>query len=156
MSATLLLAALPLLFWPQGVETAPALKQAGIARVAVPPEQAAAWREAGFDVVEVKDEERRARTLLPVPGVVPQSRRVTATRAVRSPPATFWAKPTASTSGVRMLRIRYQAPNTMPTTSARIMKPAIWMLSARAAENRAWASCMILPCRLAKACRLSR
>jgi len=79
MSLPLLLAALPLLYWPQGVDTAPALKQAGIARIAVPPEQAAAWRAAGLAVVEIAGADLAARTLLPAPGIVPQARRVSAT-----------------------------------------------------------------------------
>src|SRR6185503_7226351 len=70
MSLPLLLAALPLLYWPQGVDTAPALKQAGIARIAVPPEQAAAWRAAGLAVVEIAGADLAARTLLPAPGIV--------------------------------------------------------------------------------------
>ena len=35
----------------RALETAPALKAAGIARLCVPPAQAAAWREAGFSAV---------------------------------------------------------------------------------------------------------
>lgn len=52
MSAIVLLAALlPGLFWNEGPETASALKQAGIERLYVPAEKAAAWRAAGFNAV---------------------------------------------------------------------------------------------------------
>jgi hypothetical protein len=104
VSLPLLLAALPLLYWPQGVDTAPALKQAGIERIGVPPAQAAAWREAGFAVVEIPDAERAGRTRLPAPGVVPQARRVSATQS-----------PWVTTNAWRFLRdararYRYELP----------------------------------------------
>lgn len=104
MSLPLLLAALPLLYWPQGADSAPALKQAGIERIAAPPEQAAAWRAAGMTVVELEAAERSARTLLPPPGIVPQSRRVSAT-----------ASPWIATNAWRFLREprgrwRYELP----------------------------------------------
>ena len=47
---------LPALYWDQPVATAPELKQAGIARVFVPPEREADWRKAGWDVVAFKPE----------------------------------------------------------------------------------------------------
>jgi hypothetical protein len=104
VSLPLLLAALPLLYWSQGTDTAPALKQAGIARIAVPPEQAAAWRAAGFTVVEVGEAERTARKLLPPPGILPQQRRVSAT-----------ASPWVATNAWRFVRdaqgrYRYELP----------------------------------------------
>lgn len=77
----LLLASLPLLYWPHGQETAPALKQAGIERLAVPPEQAAAWQQAGFSVVATGEAERAGRTRLPPPGIEPRARRVSATQS---------------------------------------------------------------------------
>ena len=44
VSVLLFLATLPSLYWAQPVETAPALKQAGIERLCVPAEAAAAWQ----------------------------------------------------------------------------------------------------------------
>jgi hypothetical protein len=49
MTGALLLAALPVLYWPQGVDAAPALREAGIARLCAPAEAVSAWRDAGFD-----------------------------------------------------------------------------------------------------------
>jgi len=77
----LLLASLPLLYWPHGPETAAALKQAGIERLAVPPEQAASWQQAGFSVVAMAEAERAGRTRLPPPGIEPRARRVSATQS---------------------------------------------------------------------------
>ncbi|MEP7272498.1 MAG: hypothetical protein ABI882_13425, partial [Acidobacteriota bacterium] len=42
---------LPRLYWVQGIETAPALKQAGIQQIAVPPDKLDGWRKAGFNVL---------------------------------------------------------------------------------------------------------
>jgi hypothetical protein len=49
MLAFFLAAALPWLYWDQGMATADAVKQAGIDRLYVPAEQNAAWKAAGFD-----------------------------------------------------------------------------------------------------------
>ncbi|MGH9801478.1 MAG: hypothetical protein ACRD82_14025, partial [Blastocatellia bacterium] len=59
---------LPLIFWQGGIETAPALKQAGIERIAVAPDKADAWRKAGFDVVPMTEAELKSRTKLLAPG----------------------------------------------------------------------------------------
>jgi len=42
-------ALLPALYWDQGVSTANAVKQAGVERLYVPPDQVAAWKGQGFD-----------------------------------------------------------------------------------------------------------
>lgn len=59
---------LPLLFWQGGIETAPALKQAGIERIAAAPEKADEWRKAGFEVVPMTEAELKSREKLLVPG----------------------------------------------------------------------------------------
>ena len=64
----LLAVLLPLLFWQQGIETAPALKQAGIERIAVTPDKADAWRKAGFTVVPMTEAELKSREKLATPG----------------------------------------------------------------------------------------
>jgi hypothetical protein len=51
VSLLVLLAALPAVYWAQPVDTAPAVRQAGLERLCVPEEGAAAWRAAGFAVV---------------------------------------------------------------------------------------------------------
>lgn len=104
MTSLLLLASLPLLYWPQGLETAPALKQAGIERLAVPPEQVAAWQQAGFSAVAAGEAERAGRTRLAPPGIEPRARRVSATQS-----------PWVTSSGWRFLRdkqgkYRYELP----------------------------------------------
>lgn len=59
---------LPLIFWQGGIETAPALKQAGIERIAVAPDKAEAWRKSGFEVVLMTEAELKAREKLLPPG----------------------------------------------------------------------------------------
>lgn len=44
-------------YWPQGLETAPLLKQAGINHIAVPPENGKAWTDAGFSVFALSADE---------------------------------------------------------------------------------------------------
>ena len=58
----------PLIFWQQGIETAAALKQAGIERIAVAPDKADQWRKAGFEVVPMTEDELKTREKLVVPG----------------------------------------------------------------------------------------
>ena len=81
MSLLLLLATLPSLYWTQPIETAPALRQAGIERLCVPAEAAAAWRAAGFTVVPLGEKERSERTRLQAPGL--RSRAEVASATVR-------------------------------------------------------------------------
>lgn len=61
-------AELPLIFWQSGIETAPALKQAGIERIAVAEDKADEWRRAGFIVTAISEAELSARQKLAVPG----------------------------------------------------------------------------------------
>ena len=58
---------LPLIYWSQGIETAPALKQSGIEQIAAPPDKAAEWRKAGLKVVPISQAEfeRREKLLTP-------------------------------------------------------------------------------------------
>jgi hypothetical protein len=94
VSFALLLAALPCLFWPSGVESAPALKSAGIQRLCVPPDQAEAWRAAGFSVLPLDESQRASRETLPAPGIRPRVDRASPTRS-----PWVWA------SGWRFLRV---------------------------------------------------
>jgi hypothetical protein len=79
VSVLLLLATLPSLFWAQPVETAPAVRQAGIERLYVPPEAVAAWQGAGFTAVPFGEKERAARVQLEVPGVAGRAEVASAT-----------------------------------------------------------------------------
>ena len=69
MQLLFVLLSLPLLYWSQGVETAPQIKQAGIEQFAVPPEKVAAWRDAGFQVIAMPRNELEGRQRLLTPGL---------------------------------------------------------------------------------------
>jgi hypothetical protein len=81
MTLLALLAAVPCLFWAQGVETAPSLKEAGVTHLCVAPAQVDAWRAAGFSVVAVSDAEFAARKETLAPGVRNRADRASATRS---------------------------------------------------------------------------
>jgi hypothetical protein len=81
MTLLLFLATLPALYWTQPVETAPLVRQAGLERLCVPAEAAAAWRAAGFTVVPLGERERSERTKLSPPGL--RSRADVASATVR-------------------------------------------------------------------------
>jgi len=95
VSLLLFLATLPSLYWAHPVETAPAVRQAGIEQLCVPPEAAAAWQSAGFTVVPFGEKERRARVLLRAPGVAGRAERASAT-----------SRPWVFANGWRYLRAR--------------------------------------------------
>jgi hypothetical protein len=97
VSPLVLLAALPALYWPLPVETAPALRQAGIERLAVPEESVAAWREAGFAAIPAREEERtrvRSPGFEARPGVASATARpwvdANGWRFLRAPQGRFW------------------------------------------------------------------
>ena len=69
MKFLFVLVSLPLLYWPQGIETAPQIKQAGIEQFAVPPEKVDAWRDAGFKIIALPRNEWEGRQRLLTPGI---------------------------------------------------------------------------------------
>lgn len=71
---------LPLIYWTQGIESAAALKQAGIERLAVSPEKVAAWQKAGFTVSALSPQELSRREKLFVPRVAGRANVASATR----------------------------------------------------------------------------
>jgi hypothetical protein len=77
----LLGAALPCLYWTPGIDTAPALKRAGIERVCVPPADVEAWRKEGFTASATSPDDLIARPELQPPGVTMRPELVSATRA---------------------------------------------------------------------------
>ncbi len=93
MQLLFLLLSLPLLYWSHGIETAPQIKQAGIEQFAVPPENVAAWRDAGFKVIAMSRNELEGRVRLLTPGVQRKYN-------VASPTRTPWV----DTNGWRFLR----------------------------------------------------
>ncbi len=58
----------PLIYWQGGIETASALKQAGIDHIAVAADKSEEWRKAGFTVTAISESELNARQKLAVPG----------------------------------------------------------------------------------------
>jgi hypothetical protein len=61
---------LPYIYWPYGIETAEAVKRAGIKQISVPPEEAEAWRAAGFSIIPIAYLKIEQREKLLVPGIV--------------------------------------------------------------------------------------
>src|SRR5262245_46970118 len=75
-----LLLNLPLILWQQDIQTAPALKQAGLDQIAVPPDQADAWQKAGFKPVAMSPAELERRQRLLAPRVAGRADVASATR----------------------------------------------------------------------------
>ncbi len=75
-----LLAALPCLYWTQGVDTLPALKEAGIERVCVPPDRAEPWKAAGVAVTPLAPADLAGREALLVPGITARAGLASPTR----------------------------------------------------------------------------
>jgi hypothetical protein len=71
---------LPVIYWTQGIETAPALKRAGLEQLAVPSEHAEAWRKAGFKILVMTREELGRREKLLVPRIAGRADVASATR----------------------------------------------------------------------------
>ena len=82
MMIALLLAALPVIFWDQGPETAVALKQNGIEQVLVPAERLHAWKAMGLTVRGIATAEWSALEEASAPGI---DRQVQVASATRSP-----------------------------------------------------------------------
>ncbi len=71
---------LPLIYWTQGVETASALKQAGIEQIAAAPNQTEGWRKAGFKVIAITQDDLNRRVKLLVPRLAGRANVASATR----------------------------------------------------------------------------
>ncbi|MBA3711260.1 MAG: hypothetical protein H0W76_02290 [Pyrinomonadaceae bacterium] len=93
MNSLLFLLALPLLYWQGGVESAPALREAGVERLCVPPDMAESWRKAGFSVVPMSQVEFASREKLLTPGI-----------AARADVASPTRSPWVNANGWRILR----------------------------------------------------
>ncbi len=81
MILLLWVAALPCVYWQQGVETAASLKAAGIERVCVPREETEAWRKAGLTASPLSAGELELRDTVAVPGIRARADRASATRS---------------------------------------------------------------------------
>jgi hypothetical protein len=80
VTSFVVLAALPCLFWTQGLDTAPGLKAAGLVHVCAPSGEAEAWRAAGFSVVPLDERERTARRMATAPGILARADLASPTR----------------------------------------------------------------------------
>jgi hypothetical protein len=78
---SLLLAALPCLYLPQGPEGAAAVKEAGITRVCVPAAQAEPWKAAGVSVEALDEAALKGRSRIRALGLRPRTDRASATRS---------------------------------------------------------------------------
>jgi len=105
-----IIAAVPCLYWTQGLETRPAVEAAGIKRLCAPAEQADGWRKAGLTVTTIGESEFGAREALSAPGVSPRPGVASPTRA-----------PWIVASGWRFMR----APTTKYSYSAPAGKAAL-------------------------------
>jgi hypothetical protein len=74
-----LLIALPTLYWTAGLDTAPAVKQAGLEAFAVPADKADAWTQAGFRVTPLTKDALSAREKLHTPGLAVDLNQASAT-----------------------------------------------------------------------------
>jgi hypothetical protein len=70
-----------LLYWSHGLETAPALTEAGVEQILAPPDQVAAWNKAGFKATAMTQAGLDARTRLATPRLAPRSGVASPTRA---------------------------------------------------------------------------
>ncbi len=70
---------LPYIYWPYGIDTAQALKEAGIKEICVPDDQAKAWRAAGFKTLTNSYLRFEQREKLLVPGIVRRANVASAT-----------------------------------------------------------------------------
>jgi hypothetical protein len=59
----------PIIYWTQGVESAEALKRAGIEQICVPPDKVDSWRAAGLTAIPASPQEIEQRDKLLVPGI---------------------------------------------------------------------------------------
>ena len=74
----LLAAALPVLYWQGGAETAPQLKQAGITQILVPESRAESWKSVSG--IQIQTADLRDEIKLPAPGINFRMDRSSATR----------------------------------------------------------------------------
>lgn len=70
----------PIIYWAQGVETAPALKQAGIEQIVAPPDKADEWHQAGISVIARSQAELAQLEKLAVPRIAGRADVASATR----------------------------------------------------------------------------
>lgn len=100
-----LVLSLPCVYWTQGPETAPAIKEAGLEQLCMPPDEAATWRGLGFQVTPLSERDLKARTPVPPPGIVAREGLASPTRSpwievngwqyMRDPEGAFLLEPPA-------------------------------------------------------------
>jgi hypothetical protein len=107
--AALLLAAVPVVYWRQPADSAPALRAAGIARLCAPAASVDAWRAAGFEATACESAGREKLTAL---GLAPRSEVASPTqrpwifangwRFLRRPSGRYWYEPPAGRSSLAL------------------------------------------------------
>jgi hypothetical protein len=132
-----LAAALPGVFWDAPPDTAPALREAGIHRVLVPPEQAAGWKNVEGILAETAD----PRTLLKVkaPGVNYRFDEASASRApwvdgngwrfLRTPQGHFYYEAAGPQTALAAAEAFAWGANAIVKTDAAGLKPLAGMLA---------------------------
>jgi hypothetical protein len=129
-----LAAALPVLFWNGGPDTAPALRQAGIERIAVPAAQAAGWG-AGI-TVEPFDPAKAVK--LATPSVEYRPNQATASRSpwldangwalLRGPSARYYYDAPGPAAALAAAEVFFYGANALVHTDAAGLKPFSDML----------------------------
>jgi hypothetical protein len=105
-----ILALLPGLFWTGGIDTAAALRRAGIQQFSAPAASVDAWRLAGFQATPLSEEALRGRVKLTTPGIDRKVRVASATTApwvnangwqfLRRPDREYWYEPAARSAAL--------------------------------------------------------
>jgi len=112
----------PIIYWSEGIESAEALKRAGIEQICVPPEKADAWRAAGMIAIPSSPPESEQREKLLVPGIARRPNVAGATsrpwidangwRFIRNPAGKFYYELTAGKAALAAAEVfAYSRPD---------------------------------------------
>ena len=132
----LVLAALPALFWDAAPDTAPALQQAGIARILVPRGRLASWKDAAGITAEAADPESAVKLLAPTVNYRMQEATATAApwvvangwKILRHPESRYFYDVTGAQAALAAAEAFVYGANAMIHTDAAGLKPLADML----------------------------
>ena len=133
----LLLAALPALFWDAAPDTAPALQDAGISRILVPPARLASWKRVPGMAAEAADFEGAVKLLAPTVNYSMQEATATSApwivsngwRFMRRPEGRFSYEVTGRQAALAAAEAYCYGANAMIRTDAAGLKPLAEMLN---------------------------
>ncbi len=141
--SALLPVVLPVLYWPGGAETAPALRQAGITHVVVPASEANSWKSVSGIDIQVAD--RQTAKKLPSPGITFRMSESSASRVpwvtsngwrfIRQPEGKFYYDVSGNESALAAAEAFCYAANATVQTDASGLKPFADMLEFLATIN---------------------